>query len=93
MSLKRSYTLAPNQGAIALKALTKFAPLGALTGNVVPPGPVVKLFIAGLLVAVACATVLTIILVVGSILAGNAWITLLLTIVWLILKATLRRVT
>jgi hypothetical protein len=53
----------------------------------------IKLFIAGLLMAVAGATVVTIIVVVGSILAAIVWITLVLTIVWLILKAAFRRVT
>ena len=50
------------------------------------------LLIPGLLLAGVVAAALTIILVVGSILAAIAWIAFVLAIVGLILKTTLRRV-
>ena len=53
----------------------------------------VKLFFAGLLFAAVATAVLIVILVLGSILAAIVWIALVLTIAWLILKATVRRVT
>lgn len=52
----------------------------------------VKFLIAGLLLAGVVAAALTIILVVGSILAAVAWIAFVLAIVGLILKTTFRRV-
>ncbi len=52
----------------------------------------VKLFLGGLLFAAVAVAVLIVILIVGSILAAVIWTALVLAIVGLILKATLRRV-